>query len=186
MNALMLFVWLGLGSALIGVGYRIANGRVEYGTLDEGKGSQSHGIDGADAASFEVLPDGNYAKDSRSAYWMGLRIQDAEASSFQSISKYHAKDSQHAYFSQLVIPGADPATFVELTLQLAKDKSHAYDGWASYGLCDASTFHVLGGPGNWSVDSKCGYFARMVVAGADPATFSVVAGRLSEFATEVS
>jgi|HubBroStandDraft_5_1064220.scaffolds.fasta_scaffold63570_1 hypothetical protein len=184
MNALTFLVGLGLGSALMGVGYRVSNGHVEYGTFDEGNGSQSHVIEGADAATFKVLADGDYAKDSRSAYWKGLRIQDADATSFRSISKYHAKDSQHVYFSQLLIPGADPATFVELTLQLAKDKTHAYDGWVSYELCDASTFHPLDAPGHWSVDRKCVYFARQVVAGADPATFSVVEGRFSEFAKD--
>jgi hypothetical protein len=131
MNALVAIISLGLGSGLLGVGYLVSSDHVEYGSFDESSGFSKHVIEGADAATFKVLPDGDYAKDAHAAYWRGLRIYNADAASFQALSRSHAKDDGHAYFEGRTIEGADPTTFVEVTLQLARDKTRAYDGQAA-------------------------------------------------------
>lgn len=98
----------------------------------------------ADAASFEVLGNGGYAKDARSVYHDGQKIAGAESTSFVLIDTQtndcYARDSHRVYYCGKPVTLGDTESFVVLDSFFAIDNERVYFDGAAVETADRNTF----------------------------------------------
>lgn len=116
-----------------------------------------------DPASFEVLDDGN--RDPRAPDW--------------GAHGGHARDRQHGYWFDVSRRHAivlrscrHPATLVSLEHRFARDCEHAYYEEARIPGVDLTSWRILNAL--YSCDRRQVYYLNRKVAGADPASFTVI------------
>lgn len=99
-------------------------------------------LSGADAKSFELLPEHDFARDKHHVYYLATRnpvvIDGADPDSFEVLNRGYLKDKNHVYYVQQyervnAMVMADPTSFVvtpydEQTKSDANDKLHFYHG----------------------------------------------------------
>jgi DKNYY family len=164
-------------------GYHVRADKVYYLAAFPGKASE---ITGADAASFKAF-DTTYAKDKSTAYFDGHPIQDADATTFDVLSREgFAKDRNHVY--QLDRPiSDDPAHFELLDGGLSKDSTSVY--WTDGGVLstDPAHFAVVSNTDHYlfTKDSRTVHVNGNPITEADPATFRVLHGAYAQDGTHV-
>lgn len=98
----------------------------------------------ADAASFQVLGNGGYAKDAKSVYHQGQRIADADRASFVLIDTQtndcYARDSHRVYYCGRPVALGDTESFVVLDSFFAIDNERVYFDGAAVAAADRNTF----------------------------------------------
>jgi hypothetical protein len=165
------------------LGYVILDGKVFYGDLNRPK-TKLNLVEGADAGTFEVLPNKGYpdlyAKDASQAYHAGKAIAGADASSFEIVFERFAKDAKRAYLEGAVIPDVSGGTFQYLGHAYFKDHRSVFslgrpNSWElNFNRLEsamASSFVVKDGFG---VDANAVYCYGKPLPGADPSTFVVI------------
>ena len=140
----------------------------------------------ADPATFVSLGDGYY-KDKNGFFYNSTPIKIQDPATFTVLSNGYAKDADSVY-DDGVVTQFDPSTFVVLDDVYAKDSTKVYlqEGYGGLGEtgfitgADAPTFKVLSlntstfdNPHEYAEDANHVYFGLDVVAGADPATFTL-------------
>jgi hypothetical protein len=150
-------------------------------------------LEGADPATLVVL-DAYYAKDANHVYFNSSPLvqssvpsvlQGADPSTFTLCKGVVdrddcAQDISHVYVDGALLPQADPRTFMMLNDSYGKDAAHAYfaplgtSGGYAIGNADAPTFVALDAA--YAKDIRNVYYKGKQVAGADAASFTVVAG----------
>ncbi|HKP42920.1 DKNYY domain-containing protein [Mycobacterium sp.] len=159
-------------------GYHVRGEKVYYLNAFPGNAFE---INGADAASFHAF-DATYARDSSAVYFDGHPIPDADASSFQVLDRPgFAKDRRHVY--QLDRPiSDDPTHFELLDASLSRDSAVVY--WSDGGVLsdDPAHFVILSNTDHYlfTKDSHTVHVNGNPIAGADPATFHVLAGAYAQ------
>lgn len=154
-------------------------------------------IEDADAASFSLITaDGLYSRDAKRVYVFGLPLDGADPDSFEVLTYPFAQDAERVFIGTEEIVGADRASWRPLRAgrmgsvwegETPKPKDKLYlRGWSRdaqnvyFGLdavpdIDVLTFEVLSD--KYAKDAKNVYSwygsKRTVIAGADPATFTV-------------
>lgn len=131
-------------------GFQIVDGKPAYVSWDEGNGTVVHELEGADAKTFERIPNAGrveFAKDANRVFtatkYLLVEVEDADPSTFKVLGDGHyAKDAKHAYFDGAQIKGSDPASFQVLPFGYAKDSRHAYIG-VSQIPADVASFEPL-------------------------------------------
>lgn len=98
----------------------------------------------ADAASFQALGNGGYAKDSTSVYHEGKRIAEADSASFVLIdtkaNDCYARDSHRVYYCGRPVALGDAESFVVLDSFFAIDNDRVYFDGAAVETADRNTF----------------------------------------------
>lgn len=159
-------------------GYHVRDAKVYYLNAFPGKAFE---IAGADAASFQAF-DTTYARDKSSVYFDGHPIPGADAPSFQVLARPgYAKDRRHVY--QLDRPiSDDPAHFELLDGSLSKDSAAVY--WSDGRLLshDPAHFVIVSNTDHYlfTKDNNTVHVNGNPIAGADPATFRVLAGAYAQ------
>ncbi|MGX9788270.1 DKNYY domain-containing protein [Mycobacterium sp. MMS18-G62] len=159
-------------------GYHVRGDKVYYLNAFPG---QAFEIQGADAASFHAF-DETYARDKSTVYFDGHSIPDADASSFQVLARPgFAKDRRHVYQLDRAISD-DPAHFEVVEGSLSKDTTHIYWSDGTVLSDDPAHFVIVSNTEHYlfTKDSRTVHVNGNPIAGADPATFRMVAGAYSQ------
>lgn len=110
-------------------GYKKKGGQWAWVTYDESVGERVKWVMGADPATFEVLEDGQFAKDKAHVYFQGRTINQANPNSFRLLNHAtYSMDEKRVFLDAEIILDADPATFEILAFPYARDKSHLFNG----------------------------------------------------------
>jgi hypothetical protein len=158
-------------------GYHVRQDKVYYLAGFPGKASE---IAGADAASFETF-DGTYARDKSTVYFAGRPIPDADPASFELLDRPDLfKDRRRVYLQDRPISD-DPAHFELLDGGLAKDSTDVYWSDGSVLSDDPAHFTIVSNRDHYlfTKDRRTVHVNGNPIAGADPATFEVLAGAYS-------
>ncbi len=115
--------------AACSTGYQKENGAWVWVDYNENVGKKITWIPGADAASFRVLDNENFAADHQQVYLQGNPIPGADPASFEVLHKMgYARDKNHAYLDRERVLFADPATFQVLDFPYARDARRVFCG----------------------------------------------------------
>ncbi|MEZ6118719.1 MAG: DKNYY domain-containing protein [Pirellulaceae bacterium] len=157
----------------------------------------------ADPETFTVISeDGRYAKDKNSVYYCGVRLPDADPTTFAILTRPYAVDENHVFAGHEVLEIADPETFEVLehgyagipweleldipklrsttrqpTSGLAKDSTRFFFGVTAIEPADYDSFHFVGHM--YAKDKLQVYFFQVgnpnveQVLDADPGTFQL-------------
>lgn len=125
----LLFLLLGGLLSACDTGYQKEGGTWVWVTQDESHGRRSQPIAYADAGSFEVLSNRDFAKDQGHAYFQGRLISGADPDSFEVLSERgYSKDRQHVFLDVEKVIFANPATFELLEYPYARDAHYLFCG----------------------------------------------------------
>lgn len=134
-------------------------------------------ISGVTPDSFKILTRG-YAVGAKQVYYYGTAIAGADASSFQVLgSEGYAKDDKSVYFEGQKIEADVKSFFVfsspsdSITSDYAKDKFGIFYLGALIQGADNNTFTVLGN--GYAKDANNVYYTDQIIPGADTTTFVV-------------
>src|ERR1035437_1267318 len=124
-------------------GYKNDHGKISYVTYDEAVGKTVHPID-ADASTFTVLPNANYAKDRSKVFYECEVIETADPQSFKVINDDgYAKDANHVYLKTAIVIGAKPDKFELLKFPYAKDDKTVFCGTVPLHTQSIENFKVV-------------------------------------------
>lgn len=152
-------------------------------------------IEEADAKTFEVFEDGEYAKDKNNVYYKENVLNEADPKSFKSLSKISyglGKDKNNLYFFEDKVNNIDVKTLEIMTDEFSiylKDKNgvyilFSYNGGLPVDLdnmimslkilknVDKQTFQLISG--GYSKDKNSVYYIGKKIDGADPKNFKVL------------
>jgi hypothetical protein len=155
-------------------GYHVKNDKVYYLNAFPGKAFE---ISGADAGSFTAF-DTTYARDKSNVYINGKPLRGADAASFEVLPRPgFAKDRQHVYQQDRPISD-DPGHFELLDGELAKDSGAVYWSDGSVLSYDPAHFVIMASADHYlfAKDSRNVFVNGKPIPGADPASFTVLAG----------
>ena len=115
-------------------------------------------IEGADAASFRLLPgpggEQGYARDARRAFFEGDVFPVKDLESLEILDYSFARDARTGYYMQNPVDGSDGSSFASVNHEYARDKTHVF-------YCNLP----MGEPNVRPVPRA------VIVPGADPASF---------------
>jgi DKNYY family len=117
-----------IGLAGCGTGYQQDGNLWVWVTVDEQHGRRAHPILMADAASFKVLSDKNYAVDQHQVYYQGRALRGADPATFQLLTGGYGKDKREVFLDTEPVVLADPATFEVLAFPYARDRERVFCG----------------------------------------------------------
>lgn len=163
-----------LNSLFDSAGYHVRDGEAYYLNAFPGKAVV---IDGADVATFEAL-DAAYARDKSHVYLNGALLPDADATSFELLSRPgFAKDRTHVFQHDRAISD-DPAHFQLIDGDLAKDSHSVYWSDGSVLSGDPAHFAIVSNSDHYlyAKDGGTVWVNGNAIPAADPATFHVLRG----------
>lgn len=152
-------------------------------------------IEGADAKTFEVFEDGEYAKDKNNVYYEENVLNEADPKSFKLLTKISyglSKDKNNLYFWENKVNNIDVKTLEIMTDEFSiylKDKNgvyilFSYNGGVPVDLdnvimspkilknVDKQTFQLIGG--GYSKDKNSVYYIGKKIDGVVPQNFKVL------------
>lgn len=156
-------------------GYHNWWGKVTYTTIDEGTGINTYKvadtnaatfkdigddyaidnmhvyyrgsiIDGADPATFSVIKEWGWSRDSTHIFAGRRQIEACDHKTFKFFTNVWQGDSKCVYRSGKVLPSADPNSFKAINFWYGKDNEHVFFSYTLIEGADAETFHLLPGP----------------------------------------
>jgi len=146
-------------------------------------------IAGADAATYVALGHG-HARDRNRVYVHGVPFTVRDPASFEPLAGDFAQDAQRGYYARVEIPGSHGPSFESVEAgdtTYARDRAHAYFGLRdperldetghprrvvrTLRGADPAALRVLGR--DYAADARHVWHQGQIVAGADPASFSV-------------
>jgi hypothetical protein len=104
-------------------------------------------------------------------------IPEAEADSFEILGQFdYAKDAKHVFLMGTPLEGADPATFKVISLDppYARDSQRVYYNGSLITGAQTDSFQILGSSGNYARDSQQVYYQGQPLTGAQSETFKVL------------
>lgn len=144
---------LGICASGCGPGYEQVDGKWSYVWWNTAHGRNVKKL-GADAGTFQILGDEDYAKDSRRVFYRGRVIKDADPSTFEILldTTYanYAKDKTHVYLEGYPVFGADPATFRVIKTPYGRDATTVYCGTVPMNVANAADFEPVRCSTTWS------------------------------------
>jgi hypothetical protein len=155
-------------------GYHVKDDKVYYLNAFPGKAFE---IDGADVPTFVSL-DSTYARDKSHVYLDGVVLPNADASSFELLSRPgFGKDRSHVFQRDRAISD-DPTHFELLDGELAKDSHAVYWSDGSVLSDDPASFAIVSNNDHYlfTKDTNAVHVNGVAIADADPATFRVLHG----------
>jgi hypothetical protein len=164
-------------------GYHVRGDKVYYLAAFPGNAFE---ITGADPASFKAF-DTTYAKDNAAAYFDGHPISGVDAATFEVLGRGgFAKDRSRVYQLDRPISD-DPAHFELLDGGLSKDSTAVYWTDGGILSDDPTHFAVVANNDHYhfTKDGRTVHVNGNPIAGADPATFRVVGGAYAQDARHV-
>lgn len=184
----MLLLQCATASAMCGAGeiaYHSGKDGWYYGSSMFPSKRFSKRIEGADIASFRVLPgagsdivynpckrDSGYATDRFHVYREAAILPHADPATFSFLDRGYSRDATHVYYLERLLVGTDAVTFREVGSGFFKDSVHVYlSGYAINGA-DPGTFFLVGKdeyPGyGLAHDANHVFFGASVVVDAGP------------------
>lgn len=137
-----------------------------------------HVIQGADAASAQVVNLHWVWKDKNRVYYQGTVLAGAEPASFRHLAQGYYRDAKRVFWCTDPLPDADPESFRACGEELpyAYDRQHVWSGSQVLAGVDAKTFKHL--DAHVFKDAQRVYVgtSATMVPQADPASFEKVAG----------
>lgn len=161
--------------------YEVVEGKTGTYILKEGmvcvlRSTSAHGtsvfqtLDGADAASFEVVGYG-YGKDANHVFSGSEIMSSLDPKSFHAIGSDYYADDTYVLSQRSVILDADPDSFVDLPgSYYAKDKYRVYYHETPLDGADAESFQAQESD-EYAWDKNHVYYAGRRIEGANPRTF---------------
>ncbi|HEX4191194.1 MAG TPA: DKNYY domain-containing protein [Marmoricola sp.] len=134
-------------------------------------------IKGADAKTFKIL-DTTYARDKHAVYLDGSPLAEADPATFELLDQPdYSKDSGHVFLRDRVLT-TDTADFKFLGSGLTEDGAHVYDSGGSVLSDDPAHFKILSDADHYLFveDASTVRVNGNPIKGADPATFGVDRG----------
>ena len=131
-------------------GYKLTDGKWKYVTWDEGNGRVEHDIEGING-SLTVLSDSEYAKDQIHVFYHAEMIQGADPATFELLpGARYAKDKSHVFVMRRIIDGADPKTFEIIKESYGRDATAIFCGNIRMNVADPAKFEPLRCTGMWT------------------------------------
>jgi len=129
-------------------------------------------IEGADAKTFEIFEDDEYAKDKKNIYYGNKVLNEADPKSFKSLSKISSrlgKDKNNLYFFEYKVNNIDIKT-----LEIMADEFLIY-------LKDKNGLYILlPTSGGFPADLDNGIISPKILKNIDKQTFQLIGGRYSK------
>jgi hypothetical protein len=166
-----------------GAGYHVRDGKVYYLEAFPGEAVE---IRGADAGSFTAF-DSTYGRDKSAVYVNGRPLDGADAASFELLNRSgFSKDAHHVYQRDHAISD-DPAHFDLLDGDLAKDSNAVYWSDGSVLSHDPAHFAIVANSDHYlyTKDGRAVHVNGNTIADADPPTFHVLQGAYARDETHV-
>ena len=143
--------------------YRIEDGEIYY---------INRKIEGADAKTFEIFEDNEYAKDKNNVYYNEYVLNEADPKSFKSLSKISSglgKDKNNLYFFEYKVNNIDIKT-----LEIMADEFLIY-------LKDKNGLYILlPTSGGFPADLDNGIISPKILKNIDKQTFQLIGGKYSK------
>ncbi|MFT5778850.1 MAG: hypothetical protein ACI837_001807 [Crocinitomicaceae bacterium] len=133
--------------------YAMDGSHVYYSAARGGFGSaeEIQVIEGADPKTFGTLCDKNsngscysYGKDNVHAYYSGIQIEDADATTFRIEEMGYARDSQFVYYNGQKLEGSDGESYEMVDYYYMRDKNNVYTHGQIVPEMDGSKFKLIG------------------------------------------
>lgn len=145
-------------NACTGIGrtYVIENGLVYHRITHEGNYGKLTELPDADAETFEVLEQKEYAKDKKNVYREGKIIEGADPDSFEVLENDFARDKDQGYFQSKAIPNSIGKDFKVLRWRFSTDGSEVFWELKPLGVTDIENFRFLNTDKSdpWSTDGR--------------------------------
>ena len=139
-----------------------------------------HKLTDADGASFELLtPDGNFSRDSRHVFFLGVVLDGADPATFKVLTYPFGKDAQHAFVGTIPIPVQDLASWGPL------QQGQAENPWYASAHDTHPQSHTKLSASGWSRDLTGMYYGEKRILSADPKTFQLMSDYYSKDSNNV-
>lgn len=162
MRILFYFIWISLFTYAC-KGYEVKDGLVYYTDWNEARGTRKVVISDADAETFEVLRDGEYARDRNYVFYHKKKIPGADPESFKPLEGLYAIDKFKGYYAGDSIIGSSSNEFKILEGGYSSDYKDVYLKTKSLNVCSVQDFKFIEATNDkrfftrWSTDG-CHYF----------------------------
>jgi hypothetical protein len=156
-------------------GYHKDGKAVYYFSWNEGNGQRIDTLD-ANPATFKVLRYDNYAKDDRNVYFQSRKIDGADAASFEVIGEYYARDKNKGYADSRPVTGSDGRSFRVINPYYSTDGKDCFFGAEPLHVADAQHFRFVYGEGTndcWTTDGKYYYYGSFKIPSEDYANTTI-------------
>ncbi len=144
-------------------GYEVKDGQVYYKDWNEARGTLERVISEADAQTFEILGNDEYARDKNYVFYHGQIVSGADPGSFIPIEGLFAVDKDRAYYSGDSITGSSSQDFKVLGGSYSADYKDVYLKIKPMNVCSVKDFKFIEATDDkrfftrWSTDG-CHYF----------------------------
>ena len=131
-------------------------------------------MEGADAATFQVLTDDHYARDATRVYLDGVAFPVKDVASFTLLDYGYAKDRFTGYYRRESIAGSDGPTFIRVDSDYAKDKDRVFYG--TFVLKGAQPTDFVALDSGYAKSRGIVFYRGDPVQGVNASTFTVQRG----------
>lgn len=156
-------------------GYDNNGNAVYYKDWNEGSGQHNYKID-ADPKTFKILKFEKYAKDEKSVFYEGKRINGADAATFEAIGEFYARDKNTGYYGKDTVKNSNGKTFTVINAYYSTDGKDYFYETDPLKMADPKNFKFVYGEGDndcWTTDGKYYYFNNYKVPSDDYANLTI-------------
>lgn len=154
-------------------GYLVENGKVYYKSSNEAQGIVKRHLKNADASTFEILQNDDYARDKNFVFYQGNRVEGADPSTFEYVADLYAKDKNRAYYAGDSIESSSSKGFKIIDSYYSADNTDVYYTTKPLKVCSVSNFKIFENDNNrskyqrWSTDGCFYYFMNFKIPSND-------------------
>ena len=123
-------------------GYIVENGKVYYKSSNEAQGIVKRHLKNADASTFEILQNDDYARDKNFVFYQGNRVEGADPSTFEYVADLYAKDKNRAYYAGDSIESSSSNGFKIIDSYYSADNTDVYYTTKPLKVCSVSNFKI--------------------------------------------
>ena len=154
-------------------GYVIEDNKVFYKSANEARGIVKRYLKSADASTFKILNNSEYAKDKSFVFYHGNLIGGADPETFEFIGDLYAKDKNRAYYSGDSIESSSSFGFRIIDSYYSADNKNIFYTTKPLNVCSVTQFKIFENSRNeaeyqrWATDGCFYYFMNFKIPSDD-------------------
>ena len=150
-------------------GYKNEGDVVYYEHWNEGSGQHKNRID-ADPSTFEVLKFDRYAKDDKSVFYQGEKIDGADAKTFEALDEFFARDKNSGWYGKELVKNSKGKTFSVVNSYYSTDGYDYFFTTEPLRTVNPRNFKFVHGEGDlecWTTDGSFYFYKNYKVPSED-------------------